>query len=736
MLRARGLWLILPAAAAIASCSGGGATHAVPVAQRSALPGQAQGLFTIHVPKAGTASKPGKPAYVSAATQSVTLQVSPNPVVVVPLALGGSTCPLNESYYSCSVTFNAPLGAGTMTVKTYASTDGTGPVLSMNSIPVDFLAGQMNTVNVALNGIAATLTLSLTPSFVVSGTASTVQAAWGAKDASGDVIIGPGTIVNASGAAVAPAPNSLSSSSTDFAVSAQPSSSPLAWNIAYDGTPTTVSPTITLSVSGFASVPVTLTVNPAPSPGPSVDWDSFGYDLERTSYNPNETTVGVGNVAALQKVWSFNVGYTMEREPVLASGVMINGTPTNVLYAGSNWGSTMYAINADTGKFIWSKQVPSAPYTCGGGKPSQFSIAGTAAIDRAKNRIYFADGHNQLHALDLSTGAEASGWPITIADYTPDHNFMHGGLTYNPANGILYAVTGSTCDILPWYGRIDAIDTTSGSIIGSFFPDGASGGTVQGGSGGGVWGWGGASIDPSTNDVFIATGNADVADPVNLNRQNNNYSENVVELSPTLSVIASNYPANIPALQGYNDFDFGATPVLFTPAGCPPMLAAMNKSGMLEIYDRGSIAQGPVQYIDMSIPSNDGNFIGVPAFDPVTNYIYVETPSTYGIYQAGLAAFDVQPNCMLDATTPAWNDAFGPSGTPAAPQTRSPVTIANGVAYISDAAGDTEYAFNAASGAQLWNVTLSAPGGPGTIVANGYVYVSASDGTITAYTLP
>jgi outer membrane protein assembly factor BamB len=204
--------------------------------------------------------------------------------------------------------------------------------------------------------------------------------------------------------------------------------------------------------------------------GSNVDWDSFGYDLERSGYNPNETLIGVSNVSTLVQIWSYNVGSTTVREPVLASGVSVNGTPTNIFYAGSNLGSKMYALNADTGAVIWSVAVPSAPYSCGGGT-TQFSISQAPAIDRVQNRIYFADGHNQLHALDLATGTEASGWPITIADYTPDHNFMHGGLTFNPANQMLYAVTGSTCDISPWYGRIVAINTNTASIVGTFYGD-------------------------------------------------------------------------------------------------------------------------------------------------------------------------------------------------------------------------------------------------------------------------
>ena len=339
-----------------------------------------------------------------------------------------------------------------------------------------------------------------------------------------------------------------------------------------------------------------------PSSG-TTDWGSFGFDLQRTGYNPFESTVGANNVGGLQKLWSVNVGDGMVHEPVLASGVYVNGQATNILYGGSGKGSTMYAINATTGAIVWQMAVPSAGYRCYRTNLT-FSIGETPAIDRGKNLLYFGDGHNQVHAVDLATGKEAYGWPVTIADYTPDHNFMHGGLTYNPANGLLYAVTGSTCDLSPWYGRIVAINTSVPSVAGSFFT--MSGTASAGASGGGIWGPGGASIDPATNNVFVATGNADTSKGA---EQNAGYAEQVIELSPNLdTIVASNYPPNIPEISGQDDFDFGATPLLFQTNGCPAMLAAVNKSGMFELYDVGSLSYGPIRIYCHVHPHEPGGF--------------------------------------------------------------------------------------------------------------------------------
>jgi Concanavalin A-like lectin/glucanases superfamily/PQQ-like domain len=473
------------------------------------------------------------------------------------------------------------------------------------------------------------------------------------------------------------------------------------------------------------------TPSPAPSPTPTpasaTDWATFGFDLQRTGYNPNETMISPSNVGSLQQVWVYNVGSTMVHEPVYAYGVSVGGQPTNIIYAGSQYGATLYAINASTGATVWSDPVATSSYKCGK-STSQFGVGETPTIDRGKNLLYFSDGQNQVHAVDLGTGKEAAGWPLTVADYTPDHNFMHGGLTYNPATGTLYGVTGSTCDISPWYGRIVAINTNGPSIAGQFFT--MSGNSMQGPSGGGIWGPGGGSVDPSNNNVFIATGNADTSGS---GVQNATYAEQVLELSSNLgSIVANNYPTNIPTVAGDDDFDFGATPLIFHPPGCPTLVAAMNKSGMFELYDESSISSGPVQYIAMSVPTDNASFVGVPAYDPATGYVYVGMPSTNGPYVPGLSAFSMQGNCTLNPT-PVWAASFGPDGAGGSQTPRSPISIANGVVYVGNYTSDTEYAFNAASGTLLWTAPLSSWGNVGTVIANGMAFVSAADGTITAW---
>jgi outer membrane protein assembly factor BamB len=83
-----------------------------------------------------------------------------------------------------------------------------------------------------------------------------------------------------------------------------------------------------------------------------------------------------------------------------------------------------------------------------------------------------------------------------------------------------------------------------------------------------------------------------------------------------------------------------------------------------------------------------------------------------------------------------WNAAFGADGAANlnVDVQRSPITIANGVLYISERNHDTTYAFDAASGARLWSATLSDLGVVGPIVGDGHLYVGDLSGTIRAWT--
>jgi DNA-binding beta-propeller fold protein YncE len=193
---------------------------------------------------------------------------------------------------------------------------------------------------------------------------------------------------------------------------------------------------------------------------------------------------------------------------------------------------------------------------------------------------------------------------------------------------------------------------------------------TNGVSGGGIWGPGGVSLETDGSSVYAATGNSlSAVDDLP-------YSDSVVQLSNQLGLLTFDSPA----LTGVY-VDFGATPLLYQPPGCPPQLAAKNKTGALLIYNRAAMGGGATQRIQVANPPTPSqrDFIKIPSYDPVLNQVYVSSTddSTAGPFQHGLLAFAVQSDCSLALS---WQQTVGIANIGDDNPTIAPIA-ANGVVY-------------------------------------------------------
>jgi len=441
----------------------------------------------------------------------------------------------------------------------------------------------------------------------------------------------------------------------------------------------------------------------------ATDWLMYGFNLQRTGENPFESILTPSTVAGLHELWSFDLGSVTIMQPVLATGVIVNGSPKDLVYMGAEHGD-LYAIDVASGTMVWHRNLGSQQTSCHDMPDGVFGVSGSPFLDRTNNRMFVVGGGGNMYALDLSTGAILSGWPVAVtAD--PAHEHTYGAVNIN--NGVVYAETASYCDLTPYHGKIVAVRIATHTVLGTFFPAGPRT------NGGGIWGPGGISIDPATGDVFTATGNA-----LN-NPENFRYCENVVELSSALRVFGSNYPG----LTG-KDVDFGATPILYQPPGCPLMVAAKNKTGVLVTYQRGNVSAGPNQRLQIANIS-DWQFNGIPAWSDTTHLLYISNSSDSNSAQTkhGMVALSVGANCNLRL---AWQTTVGPNFASV-----SPPTVAGGVVYYGDGPGSQLLAFDAVTGTQLWSsqstITGAIYGAP--IVVNGRVFVGAWDGKLYAFGL-
>jgi outer membrane protein assembly factor BamB len=455
------------------------------------------------------------------------------------------------------------------------------------------------------------------------------------------------------------------------------------------------------------------TPTPTPTDQTPYDWTTYGFDGARTGFNPLETELTSENVPSLHVGWTFDLGGVAIDQPLYAAGVMVSGTPTDLVYIGAEDGK-MYALNAETGHLVWSSATGTRTTTCTGDmQGGTFGITSTGVIDRSSNRIYFVGKSGQIYARDLSTGASVTGWPLTVVT-NPNTEYAWSALTMRGGN--LYVAIAAYCDeINPYYGHVSEVSIATHSIVHAWFVNGRTGA-----GGGGIYGYGGVSVDEAGN-VYAATDNSLGSS------EHNGLSEQTVRLSAALSVGQHSFTE-----LGATDEGQGTTPMLYevpgSPANCPsPQLAVENKAGVLLVFNSGSISSGPVQKLRIAPADTRFNerLQGVTAFSPETGLVYLFDPHTLTPYKRGLLALrpdTTKPNCPLQL---AWNAAStATSGAGSDP------TVAGDVVYWGDGFGKTVHANDAVTGAPLWNsgslggLVFSSP-----MVANDRLFVATWNGT-------
>ena len=455
------------------------------------------------------------------------------------------------------------------------------------------------------------------------------------------------------------------------------------------------------------------------------DWTTFGFSPQHTGYNPNETSLTKQNVGSLAPIWAKNLGGPILTQPTFVSNLQTNRGLFDVVFVATMYGD-VYAVYASTGATLWHRSVAAVQTNCDdfAGSGGLVGVIGTLTIDRTNNRVFLVSGDGNLHALDLTTGAELAGWPVQVVDpANAGQLYDYGSPTYDPATTFVYVPLASACDVPPYHGQVVQVNASQHAVSARWYSTGQ-----YGPDGGGIWGPGGVSLSTDGSAIYALTGNTLVLP------DNQPYAESLVKLNQGLQPVAYQEPV----IDGF-DLDFGATPLLFQPPGCPLEIAAVNKSGTLFIYDAStntSIDTGPLQSIQITGTdyTDNGNFIGVPAYDPGRQRMFFGSPSDSadGTYTHGLIAMDVGASCTASL---AWQAPVGLDNIPDDNPTIPP-TVANGVVYYADGDASQLFAFDADTGAQLWNSGSLVSGGifASPAVVNGRVYLSGY-GTSTLYAL-
>jgi outer membrane protein assembly factor BamB len=480
---------------------------------------------------------------------------------------------------------------------------------------------------------------------------------------------------------------------------------------------------VTVTAAGAQGSPrvvaVTLTVvDPSPS---AADWLQIDHDSGRSGEASGETTLTTSLARKLGLLWSTTLDGKVTAQPLYAKGVQVAGGTHDVVVAASS-GNSVYALDATSGAVLWRRNFGTQSGNCA--IPGGYGVTGAPAIDKGTGRVYTVSNDGRLHALSLADGSDVLPAIQLIA--LPDTNKVWGGV--NIVGSQLYIGTASDgCDTAPWRGQIYHVDTT-GSTLSVVDTWAVVPGIAPPDGGGGIWGYGGVSSDVETGNVFAATG-ADSAE------QQTIYANRMVELTPSLAVLGSYAPpepSQFPCSGAPCDLDFGSTPVVFHPSGCPTMTAAGNKNGNLYVFqETGLAASGqPFQTVTLN-PANDwlgsGGVGGVPAYWSGGRMLFVsDVGSGVTGVAGGLVGLRVGSDCTLSV---AWSQKLG-----GATQPDSTPTVANGVVYVGEGNGGKVYAFDAATGEPLWNSGTVSGGAvyAAPMVADGRLFTGSWNGFSTS----
>jgi hypothetical protein len=479
-------------------------------------------------------------------------------------------------------------------------------------------------------------------------------------------------------------------------------------------------------------------------------WVTWGKSPYRNSYNPTETTLTTSNVSGLTLLWQTALGGVITGEPVIVANVA--GTsegPVDVLYVGDAH-ANLYAMNAGTGQVLWTKALQSETINGNSSDPAQngcfdqpggvYGIGGSPVADPARNTVYTVDGLAYIYGLNLATGTQAfrAGpmWAYDTSDNDLNITTSYSALTEDVQNGVIYVPGAAHCGNEN-YGGVQQYNIGS-SAIANWYTMGGPPNMY-----GGVWGPGGAVIDPrqatNSSDDNVYFGTAYGPTPPGANQ----YPYSIVRLNENMTVNAAS--VNPVGATWPQDLDFGDTPLLFAPAaasgcGTPMLLAAESKNAVLYLFNADNLSAGPTQTIQLGTISQDGINLGSAAYDPTRNLLYINNGSDSSSLSIkhGLVAFTLTSTCQLSF---AWQAIVGPNQEIDGPP--SPPTVANGVVYYADGPGSNctpvgnsgcgsapadFNAYNASSGALLFHTTVAGPLFTPPVVVNGHVYITSWDG--------
>ncbi|HVS78652.1 MAG TPA: Ig domain-containing protein [Steroidobacteraceae bacterium] len=510
---------------------------------------------------------------------------------------------------------------------------------------------------------------------------------------------------------------------------------------------------------------------------------TYHNDLSRDGANEQEYALTPGDVnsSSFGKLFSCPVDGAIQAQPLWVANLRVGGTTRNVVLVATQHDS-LYELDADASpcQQLWHVSLIDASHGGTGGETTvpagssgnlvgqgdgdmapEVGVTGTPVIDPATGTLYVVSKSmnaagtsffQRLHAIDLATGAEKPGSPVSISATFPGTGGGGSTVSFNArmenqraglalADGTVYVAWGSHEDAMPYYGWIMGY-TYNGSSFTQTTVFNAAPNTGEGG----IWMSGAAPAVDSQGRLYVMTGNAGF-DATSSTAPNDDYGDSLLELSLGLKVLQYFTPSNQNSDRIYNnDFGSGGAAVLTDlPAGSPVthLLIGGGKDGNLYVFNRDALGGygDSNAWQELSVGTEGDLNADTPGVIFTVGAIWADTYYLAGA-RGPLKAYRLDPSTAKLSLAGTATSPSGGYGYPGSTPSISASGSADGVVWVLD---DSQYCTPASPGCgpavlhaydasnvskELWNSAGSSSDRAGNAVkfalptiANGKVYV-------------
>ncbi len=482
---------------------------------------------------------------------------------------------------------------------------------------------------------------------------------------------------------------------------------------------------------------------------------TYKNDVMRTGQNLTESVLTPANVksSSFGLLRNLTVDGNVDAQPLYLSQLTISGTVHHALFVATE-NDSVYAFDAQTGATLWhvsvaaSGETPSDDHSCSQITP-QIGVTSTPVIDPSAGphgtifvvsmtKDASSNYHQRLHALDVTTGAELTGSPVTITATYGSTSFAPGQYAERAAllleNGTIYTSFTSHCDDAPYGGWIIAYSESTLAQTGVLNVAPGASGSGYANEGPSIWMSGGGPAADANGSVYVLTGNG-VFDTT-LNAQGfpsgGDYGNSFVRISSSggALAVADYFTMSNEVTESENDTGLGSGGVLLLPdltdaSGTVRHLAiGAGKDGNLYVVNRDSMGEFNAssnniwQELDGAL---GGGVWSTPAYFNGTVY--------YGPQSGPMLAFTVTSAKLSSSPTSQTATQFEYPGT-------FPVISANGtsnaIVWAYENAGTAVlHAYDATNLAtELYNSNQAANGRDQFGAGNKFIAPAVADGMV------